>query len=170
MPANLDFGMNNFTNWKCWIGYSNSGSAATGPVLGTATVTSPIGGNAPGPATTGKSRHAITSGTGTDYYGGFPSVCPAGAPHSMRIGTDSPNLRAERVQYFVHVPTGTTSYNLQCQYAIVLQDGAHAPAGQSSFQVIAYDSATGTVIPAANNLYMGYSWVLAIRSPGNIRS
>src|SRR4051794_16972864 len=61
MPANVDFGMNNFTNWKCWTGYSNSGTAATGPVFGTPTLSGPIGGAPPGPTGTGKSRHAITS-------------------------------------------------------------------------------------------------------------
>jgi hypothetical protein len=164
MPANLDFGMNNFTNWKCWTGYANSGTAATGPIFGTPTLSGPLGGGPPGPTGTGKSRHAITSGTATDYYGGFPVVCPSGGSYSARIGTDSINSRAQRVQYYVHVPTGTSSYNIQCQYAIVLQDGSHAAADQSSFQLIAYDSATGAVIPAANNLYIA-KWAIPGFSP-----
>jgi hypothetical protein len=62
------------------------------------------------------------------------------------------------------VPAGTSSYNIQCQYAIVLQDGSHAPADQSSFQLIAYDSASGAVIPAANNLYIA-KWAIPGFSP-----
>lgn len=154
LPTNIDFALGNFTNWKCWTGFSQSGTAATGTAFGSGTVTSPIGGNAPGPGSTGKSRHAITSGTGTDYYGGFPIVCPAGAPYSMRIGNDSMGCRADRVQYMVHVPASAPSYNIQIQYAMVLQDGAHALQDQSTFQIVAYDSATGTVLPAANNLYI----------------
>lgn len=164
MPPNLDFGSNNFSNWKCWVGYSNPGTAATGPAFGTSSVSSPIGGNAPGPTTTNKSRHAITSGTGTDYYGGFPIVCPAGAPYSLRIGNDSAYSRADRVQYFIHVPATSSSYNVQCQIAAVLQDGLHAPSDQSSFKVVAYDSATGTVIPGANNLYIA-KWAIPGFSP-----
>jgi hypothetical protein len=164
MPANLDFGMNNFTNWKCWTGYSNSGTAATGPVFGTPTLSGPLGGAPPGPMSTGKSRHAITSGTSTDYYGGFSIVCPSGGSYSARVGTDSPYSAAQRIQYYVHVPATSTSYNLQCQYAIVLQDGAHTPDAQSSFQLIAYDSATGAVIPAANNLYIA-KWAIPGFSP-----
>lgn len=165
MPANLDFGMNNFTNWTCWTGYSNSGTAATGPIFGSPAVSGPLGGGPPGPATTGtRSRHGITSGTSTDYYGGFPVVCPSGGTYSARIGTDSINTAAQRIQYFVHVPAGSTSYNIQCQFAIVLQDGSHAPSDQSSFQLIAYDSATGAVIPAANNLYIA-KWAIPGFSP-----
>src|SRR5690349_12868215 len=94
MPANLDFGMNNFTNLKCWTGYSNSGTTATGPVFGTPTLSGPLGGAPPGPTGTGKSRHAITSGSSTDYYGGFPVVCSSGGTYSARLGTDTFYSRA----------------------------------------------------------------------------
>ena len=164
IPANIDFGSGNFTNWKCWVGYSQQGTATTGAAFGSPTASAPIGGNAPGPGTVNKSRHFITSGSATDYYGRFPIVCPAGGTYSLRIGNDSVSSRADRVQYYVHVPAATTSYNIQCQYAAVLQDGAHLPAGQSTFQVIAYDSATGAVLPAANNLYIA-KWAIPGFSP-----
>jgi hypothetical protein len=156
--------MGNFTNWKCMVGYSTTGTAVTGAAFTTPTVSPPIGGSAPGPSTTNKSRHAITSGSATDYYGRFPIVCPAGGPNSMRLGNDSALSRAERVQYFIHVPASTTSYNVQCQFAAVLQDGSHAAANQSAFQLIAYDSATGAVIPGANNLYIA-KWAIPGFSP-----
>jgi hypothetical protein len=164
MPPNADFAFGNFNNWKCWKGISQTGTAATGAAFGSGVVTTPIGGTAPGPTTVGKSRHAITSGTATDYYGGFPVTAPGGGLFSMRIGNDSPSSRADRVQYFVHVSTGTPNLNLTIAYAAVLQDGAHPPAGQSTFQVIAYDSATGTVLPKGNNLYIA-KWAIPGFSP-----
>lgn len=164
MPPNLDLAFGNFNNWKCWKGISQTGTAATGAAFGSPAVTAPIGGNAPGPGIPNKSRHAITSGTATDYYGRFPIVATGGGLFSMRIGNDSTGSRADRVQYFIHVPTGTPNLNFQIAFATVLQDGAHLPAGQSTFQVIAYDSATGSVIPGANNLYIA-KWAIPGFSP-----
>jgi hypothetical protein len=154
LPPNLDFGMGNFSNWRCWVGYSTTGTAATGAAFSSPALSAPIGGNVPGPGIINKSRHAITTGSDTDYYGGFHIVCPAGGTFSMRLGNDSPGARADRIQYLVHVPATAPSYNIQVQYAAVMQDAAHSPSGQSTFQVMAYDSATGAVIPAANNLYI----------------
>jgi hypothetical protein len=152
--TNLGFSSGNFSNWTCWVGQSIVGTAATGTALGSPTITAPIGGNAPGPGTTNKSRHAITSGVDTDYYGGFPIVCPAGGSYSVRIGNDSTGAHGERIQYRIHVPTGTTSFNIQCQFAVVLEEPGHSAAEQPTFQLVAYDSASGTVLPAANNLYV----------------
>lgn len=156
LPPNIDFSSGNFSNWKCWVGIATSGAPATGTFFDSARISAPIGGNAPSPSNVNKSRHFITSGTDTDYYGGFPIVSPAGGLHSLRVGNDSPNYRADRVQYFIHVPSGTTSFNLQCQYAIVLEDPSHNPEDQPTFQVVAYDSATGAILPAANNLYIAH--------------
>jgi hypothetical protein len=102
----------------------------------------------------GKSRHFITSGSGTDPMGGFPIVAPLGGANSVRLGSDSIGARAERVQYFIHVPAATTSYNVQVQFAVIFQDPSHMAAEQPAFQVVAYDSATGAVVPAGNNLYI----------------
>jgi hypothetical protein len=154
LPTNIDFASANFNNWKVWVGISATGTPASGASFTTGVISAPIGGNAPKRGAINRSRHFITSGSDTDYYGGFPIVCPTGGPYSLRIGTDSNNFRAERVQYFIHVPAGTSSYNLQCQFAIVMEDPGHAAEEQPTFQVVAYDSATGAVLPAANNLYI----------------
>jgi hypothetical protein len=158
IPPNIDFALGNFNNWTCWVGVSKRGTPDTGVVFGSGVVTAPIGGNAPGANTVNKSRHQIVSGSDTDFYGGFPVVAPGGGTFSMRIGSDSINAHAERVQYNVHVPAGTHSYNLQVQYAVVLSDiggaGGHQAEDGSAFRLIAYDSASGNVIPTANNLYL----------------
>jgi hypothetical protein len=158
MPPNMDFASGNFTNWTAWTGSSVSGSSATGAAFSAGTVSAPIGGSAPGSTTSGtRSRHAITSGSDTDYYAGFPIVSPLGGTYSVRIGNDVNGAEAERLQYFIHVPASALSYNLQVQYAVVFEDPGHDTADQPTFQVVAYDSATGTVAPAANNLYVsGY--------------
>jgi hypothetical protein len=159
MPPNMDFASGNFTNWTVWTGTSVTGTSATGAAFTGGTISAPIGGTAPGSSAglSTRSRHAITSGSDTDYYGGFPIVAPLGGTYSARIGNDVNGAEGERLQYNIQVPATATSYNLQVQYAVVFEDPAHDTAEQPTFQVIAYDSATGAVVPAANNLYVaGY--------------
>lgn len=159
---NIDFNTGTFSNWTCWVGHASDGTATTGSLFDSGVISSPISGHAPGidPITAqyypNQSRHFITSGTDTDYYGGFPIVSPLGGTHSLRLGNDSCNFRADRVQYFVHVPSTATSFNLQVQYAIVMQDPVHQAYQQPTFLVTAYDSATGSMVPTANNLYIAH--------------
>lgn len=159
MPPNIDFSSGNFNNWICWTGTSVTGTSTTGAAFSSGAVSGPIGGSAPGSsASTPRSRHAITNGSDTDYYGGFPIVSPLGGLYSMRIGNDLVGAEAERIQYRIHVPATSTGFNLQCQYAVVFEDPGHDTADQPTFRVVAYDSATGAVVPAANNLYIsGYA-------------
>jgi hypothetical protein len=154
MPPNMDFSGGNFANWTCWVGMAGQGTMATGPAFTSASISAPIGGSAPYSGIPGKSRHFITSGTGLDAIGGFTMVAPLGGTHSLRLGTDSIANRAERVQYFIPVPAATLSYNVQVQFAIVFENPSHTADWQPSFQVVAYDSATGAVVPAGNNLYI----------------
>jgi gliding motility-associated-like protein len=147
LPPNIDFALGNFSNWLCYVGYANTGTTATGPYFTGAVLSGPL-----------TNRHTITSGSGVDPVGGFPIVAPGGAPFSLKIGKDSIDTRAERVRYNIHVPTGTTKFAITCKFAVVFEDPGHMAADQPAFQVVAYDSATGAVIPSANNLYIsGYS-------------
>ena len=148
MPPNLDFSHGNFTNWFCYTGTADTGTAATGTAFVNAVLSGPIAGP--------PSRHALTSGPGLDTVGQLQAVAPGGGTHSIRIGNHSvgPNAKAERVRYYLHVPAGTTRYSLLYQFAVVLNNGSHASKAQASFHVVAYDSASGAVIPSANNLYL----------------
>ncbi len=143
LPPNIDFGLGNFTTWSCYVGEATTGTPTTGAAFINPVLSGPVA-----------KRHTIMTGTGTDAIGGFPIVAPGGGTYSAKIGLDSPNFRAERIRYQVHVPVGTTKFNLICQYAVVFEDPAHLPEEQPTFQVVAYDSATGAVIPTANNLYV----------------
>lgn len=155
MPANLNFSAGNFSNWTTWTGASTEGPSSSSSVVMTLPVSgAPVGGVAPGPSSLVKSRHAITTGSDTDYYAGFPIVCPAGTGTSARIGNDQTGAEADRIRYHIHVPATSSSYNIQYQYAVVFEDPGHAQNQQPSFQVIAYDSATGAIIPGANNMYI----------------
>ena len=84
-PPNLDFSFGNLNNWQAFTGsVTNSGStwiltlgAAGSPVTGTAPYYGCTG-------VTGTARHAITSGVGSDCYGGFSEVAPGGGLYSAR--------------------------------------------------------------------------------------
>src|SRR4051812_46791146 len=66
LPANIDFSLGNFTNWLCYTGVATTGPPATGPNFSSPVLSGPIAGP--------PSRHALTSGSGTDPYGGFSAV------------------------------------------------------------------------------------------------
>jgi gliding motility-associated-like protein len=147
LPPNSDFSSGNFTNWSCYTGTAIPGSPSTGAVFSAGVLSGPVAG-----------RHTITSGTGVDAISGYPLVAPGGGTYSSKIGNSSVGAEADRIRYQIHVPAGTTKFSLQTQFSVVFENPAHGPAEQPAFQVVAYDSATGAVIPSANNLYIaGYS-------------
>lgn len=153
MPNNLDFENGNFNNWICWIGKSAVGTPATGTRMDSTQLSLPIGGNPPcaGP---NQSRHYITSGTGGTTCSTIPEVCPTGALHSLRLGNINTDHRADRVQYYLHVPAAAPSYNLRIQYVVVLNQGHPEPEKAPTFQVLAYDSVSRLVLPKSNSLYV----------------
>ncbi len=134
-PPNLDFEggdlsqWNFYTGWCCPISATSSTSAVSG-------------------------RHTLTSGTGNDYYGGFPVVAPGGGSYSMKLGNDNVGAEAERARYYVHVPAGVSNYSLIYRYAVVFEDPAHYAYEQPRFEVKAYDSATNNLITCAQHSYV----------------
>lgn len=129
-PPNIDFSWGSFGNWWCWTGTSAVGTTS---VLWTAPVFS---GPVPG-------RHEVTSGTGIDPYGFFTVVAPGGGLFSSKIGNNSVNFEAERIQYYVRVPAGINNYSFVYKYAVVLENGGHTDDTQPAFMISYYDSATG---------------------------
>jgi gliding motility-associated-like protein len=140
-PPNIDFSFGTLGNWYCWTGASTPG--VTTPVF-----TSPV---FSGPVT---NRHDITSGTGTDPYGGFSVTAPGGGLFSAKLGNNSTGAEAERMQYYVRVPVGFNNYSFAFKYAVVFEDPGHSPEQQPAFMIVAYDSATGTPIPCATLTYI----------------
>ena len=137
-PTNVGFESGSFTNWLLYTGYCC-------PI-----VANTLSGQV-------NNRHMITSGSGTDYYGGFPIVDPGGGTHSMKLGNSNTGSQAEKARYRVHVPTGVNNYSLIYRYAVVFEDPNHLPVEQPRFEVKAFDSATNTILPCAQFTYISTS-------------
>lgn len=131
-PPNIDFEQGNLNNWRFFTGFCCP--------ISTPTLSGPIAG-----------RHTLVTGTGTDFYGGFPVVAPNGGLFSLKLGNDINGAQSERARFFVKVPPsgGTSNFFMVFRYAVVFEDPNHAAAIQPRFEVNAYDSATGTPVPCA---------------------
>jgi gliding motility-associated-like protein len=134
-PPNIDFEDGNTGSWKFYTG--------TCCPIATPTLTTAL-----------PNRHVITSGTGTDYYGGFPVVAPGGGTYSLKLGNNSTGAQAERATYFVHVPAGVNNYSLIYRYAVVFENPSHTASQQPRFEVKAYDSTTGASIACGQFTYV----------------
>ncbi len=139
-PVNIDFETGTYSNWIYY-----RGSVAAGPVYTLTSSTTPTPG-----------MHQLTSGSGTDYYGGFPIVSPGGGLYSFKLGHDTINAPAYKARYYVHVPSGGGIYSLIYRYAVVLEwpSAGHVPSTMPRMHVTAVDSATGTAIPCDDYLYV----------------
>lgn len=141
---NIDFELGNYSSWNY-----ETGSCC--PI-----VTSPSG-QVPG-------RHMLTSGPGTDLYGGFPIVYPApGNNYSFKLGNAITGAQAEKARYNVWVPPGASSYSLIYRYAMVMQDPGHAYADQPRFEVKGFDYTTGASIDCINATYVAGAPIPGIR-------
>lgn len=128
-PQNMDFEDGNLDNWEFYTG-------SCCPIT-----TSP-------PAPPVPNRHELMSGTGTDFYGGFPVVPPGGGNYALKLGNDQTGAQAEKARYYVRVPSNPNAiYTLLYSYAVVFEDPGHAAIAQPRFEVNVYDSATGTPVP-----------------------
>ncbi len=95
--------------------------------------------------------HTITSGTGTDAYGGFPVV--GTGSYSLKLAHDTINFNADAAAYFIHVPA-TGSYNFNYSYAAVLQNAGHAPSNLPVFEVNVFDSTAPLTLISALGMYV----------------
>lgn len=138
-PPNIDFEEGTTNHWNTYIG--------TCCPITTPTMTStPVTG-----------RHTVTSAASVDPYGLFPVVAPGSGMHSLKLGNSSTGAQAEKVRYYVHVPSGSSNYALFYRYAVVLQDPSHTVAQQPRFEVNTYDSASGLPVPCAEYTYTSSS-------------
>src|SRR4051812_24772552 len=71
-PGNINFEQGNVASW----GFDTALNAGSG-VITSLTTTGAL-----------TNRHVLMSGTGTDYYGGFPVVDPQGGSYSLKLGND----------------------------------------------------------------------------------
>lgn len=126
-PPNIDFEQANLGYWEMYTGSCCPISANTlGIVSG---------------------RHDLVTGVATDEFGLFPVVAPSSGLYSLKLGNKQTGAQAERARYYIHIPNGLNNYVFIFRYAVVLEDPAHAAAEQPRFEVKAFDSATGSLIP-----------------------
>ena len=115
-PPNIDFESGSFNGWTCY-----SGSVAA---VNNENVISlfPIAGPAPDQHT----LYSASSSAGlTDYFGGFPVICPNGSNYSVKLGNTSGGAQAEGLSYQFTIPANRNTYSLIYHYAVVFQDPNH---------------------------------------------
>jgi gliding motility-associated-like protein len=128
---NIGFEEGTFNHWQCYIGYID--------MSGIIHVT-------PSPPTFNRQvLYDKNSGAGRDPYGNFPLLCPNGSNYSVRLGNDSVHSEAERLTYTFTVPNGS-AYSIIFDYAVVLENPAHAPYQQPKFTAQVYDVTDGKYI------------------------
>ena len=125
-PDNIDFEKGDFRGWNCYTGSVSAASGANvitlfasgGPVYDQHTL-----------------YNAATDGGLTDYYGGFPVICPNGSRYSVKLGNTGGNAQAEGISYEFTIPAGRNTYSLIYHYAVVFQDPAHLPYQQPRLEL-----------------------------------
>ncbi|HMU11012.1 MAG TPA: PKD domain-containing protein [Ferruginibacter sp.] len=123
-PPNIDFEMRNFTNWRC-----DTGRFVPPGVLTDIGTSGPVAGK----------HDIITAATipATDFYGGFPKLCPNGSGTSVRLGLETTGTHAAMVTYTFTIPPGQNSFSLIYNYAIVINNsGGHLPEIQPRLEVV----------------------------------
>ena len=133
-PPNLDFEQGDFSGWNCL-----SWSVA---------LPTPVPGPIPG-------RHTIINAltAGTDFYGGFPELCPSGNNYSVKLGNSGTGAQRESVSYTYSIPPSATTFSILFYYAIVLQDpvsNPHTNLQRPRFEARIIDVATGLPIPCVD--------------------
>lgn len=159
-PENIDLESGTTAGWVASYGGGNDtgGVQITSIYPDKTTITTPYPGFYPG-------RHVITNASmGNDPYGGFPMVAPNGGAYSWKLGADSIDLRAQRLQFTFTVPANAEDYSINFEYAVVLDDGGGHPAPeQPRFTVSVLDATTGT--PLKGGCY-DLNFVAAAGMPG----
>lgn len=149
-PPNIDFEYGNFSFWNYYKG-TNTVGPPTFPA--TTTVPSPANSNdriilTPNGFPNATVTNPVPSPGNLDLYGGFPIQCPAvlgGGGFSCRVGNDNTGSEADRVVYYIKIPSGNNNYNVIYNWAAVLNDptSGHTSQQLPGFQVKIYDSLLG---------------------------
>ncbi|TND09328.1 MAG: hypothetical protein FD123_1415 [Bacteroidetes bacterium] len=162
LPVCTNFGFEDsaFTGWTGSIGDNQTSSS--GPLNNIVTGFYSTVPNAP--LNDPNARHTImTTAGGTDPCGLFPVVHPGGQ-YSVRLGGTTPNYQGEIIeQAFV---VGAADTILDIYYAVVLNDGGHAPTDQPYFNIEMFDAASaaipaGTLLLNAGGSVPGFSVCIA---------
>ena len=115
-PPNIDFENGTFSGWTCHTG--NVAAVNNRNVISLFQTGGPVGGQ--------HEMYSAASSLGvTDYYGGFPVICPNGSGYSVKLGNNSGGAGAEGISYEFIIPANRSTYSLIYHYAVVFQDPNH---------------------------------------------
>jgi gliding motility-associated-like protein len=131
-PSNLDFEAGNFIGWEC-----RAGTTADNPLP----LTGPIAG-----------RHTIINSinASTDFYGGFPTLCPNGSGNSVMLGNHETGSQSESISYTYTIPSNLTVFSMLFYYAVVIESPGHTASNQPRFQARIIDLSTNAPLPCVN--------------------
>jgi gliding motility-associated-like protein len=116
-PANIDFETGSFNGWTCYTG----NTVAVNNQFNAINLFPSGGPRADYHTMYSRAQHAGQ----TDFYGGFPVVCPNGSGYSVKLGNTSGGAEAEGLSYEFTIPAGRNTYSLIYHYAVVFQDPNH---------------------------------------------
>ena len=150
-PPNIDFETGTFDNWNCYAGnVSASGGAnlislvqSSGPIFNQHTMYS-----------------AANNSGETDYFGGFPVVCPNGSGYSVRLGNSSGGGQAEGMSYEFTIPAGRNVYSLIYHYAVVFQDPRHEIYQQPRLEIEVLNVTDNVVLYCSSFTFIPFGNVL----------
>jgi gliding motility-associated-like protein len=146
-PPNVGFERGNFDNWECDTG--KIGMDGTINVISC------------DPADGRQTMYSSSNNAELDPYGSFPTLCPNGSGHSIRLGNNERNAGAERVAYTFNIPAGANEYDLIFNYAVVFQNPHHADYEQPRFTVKTFDVTDNTYVECAS-----FDFIASANLPG----
>jgi gliding motility-associated-like protein len=135
-PDNIDFEFGDFTNWMGYTGIVNSSGIIDVPTNGIV-----------------NGRHTMLPNISVpdrDYYGDFPTLCPNGSGHSIKLGNQSGGHQAERLTYTFTIPASQSVFSVTYYYAVVLQDFDHLAFEKPSFKTRVTDLTTNQVLACSS--------------------
>lgn len=135
-PANIGFESGTFNGWSCDTGRIDEKGVlsliASQPVLGRQTLID---------------QNYYPQ---IDPFGKFPTLCPYGGGHSVKLGNQDTGRRAESISYIFNVPAGANKYSITFYYAVVIQNPPHLNYQQPRFTVKTYNLTDNTFITCSS--------------------
>ncbi len=150
-PPNIDFEDGNFNGWTCYTGYTTAASGYNEIII------TPSGGPIP-------DRHTMYSAANnsneSDFYGGFPVLCPNGSAYSVRLGNNSGGGEAEGLSYQFTIPANRNTYALIYHYAVVFQDPNHLEYQQPRLVIEVTNVTDNSLISCSSFTFIPYGSTL----------
>lgn len=138
-PPNIDFEHGNFDGWNCYTGITRA--VGDDNEISLSQTAGPI-----------PERHTIygPDSKETDWFGGFPVLCPNGSGHSVRLGSTEAGGQAEGISYEFTIPPNQNSYSLTYYYAVVFQQPHHRENEQPRMETEIRNITDNSVISCAS--------------------